>query len=83
MRHFLLLLRLFLKAPIFCQPVIDHIDLIGSIIIVGIVKAQEEVLRLYAAVKDPITMHSLNQLDQLDGNEEACFQIELSLAHLK
>ena len=55
---------------------IDDIDVVAG----GVLTTDQEVVRLDVSVDDPLIVHFFNALDQLDGDHQDGFQIEIALA---
>ena len=55
---------------------IDDVDIVTG----GFCASDQKVIRLDITMDDPLLVHLLDSLDQLDADQEACLEIEASLA---
>ena len=55
---------------------IDDVDIVTG----GLGASDQKVIRLDITMDDPLLVHLLDSLDQLDADQEACLEIEASLA---
>ena len=55
---------------------VNDVDAVAS----SISASDQEIVRLDIAMDDPFFMHLLDSLDQLDADQQACLEIEASLA---
>ena len=55
---------------------IDDVDIVTG----GFSASDQEVIRLDITMDDPLLVHLLDSLDQLDADQQACLEIEASLA---
>ena len=58
------------------EPEVDDVDVVAG----RLGASNQEVVRLDITVDDPLFMHLLNSLNQLDADQEARLEVESSLA---